>query len=87
MTIVAPDGWVVAEMITHDYIWRGAGATCDEAREALLTAWTRHRDDVLRQQPSLAERLPVAPEMPRHFPIRYQAYERGAGYRDQQRLV
>ena len=87
MSIVLPDSWVVAEMITHDYIWRGAGITCDEAREALLTAWTRHRGSVVAQHPQLAPTLPEAPDMPRHFPIRYSEYTRGGGYRDQQRLV
>jgi hypothetical protein len=82
-----PDTWVVAEMITHDYIWRGAGLNCDEAREALLTAWTRHRGSVVAQHPQLAPTLPEAAHMPRHFPIRYSEYTRGGGYRDQQRLV
>ena len=87
MAIVLPDTWVVAEMITHDYIWRGAGLNCDEAREALLSAWTRHRNGVVNAQPGLAERLPEAADMPRHFPIRYAEYSRGAGYRDGARLV
>lgn len=86
MTIVAPTGWVVAEMITHDHVWQGAGLTCDEAREALLTAWTRHRDGVLRAQPGYVARLPEAAQMPQHFPIRYRAYERGGGYRGDERL-
>jgi hypothetical protein len=63
-------------MITHDYIWRGAGATCDEAREALLTAWTWHRAAVVRQQPALAPSLPEAGRMPQHFAIRYSEYTR-----------
>ena len=87
MSIVLPDSWVVAEMITHDYIWRGAGVSCDEAREALLTAWTRHRGAVVAQHPQLAPTLPEAPDMPRHFPIRYSEYTRGGGYRDRDRLV
>jgi len=87
MTIVAPSGWVIAEMITNEYIWRGAGLTCDEAREALLQAWHRHRSTVLAQLPQLAASLPEAAQMPQHFKIRYYAYERGAGYRDTTRLV
>jgi len=87
MAIVPPDTIVIAEMITHDYIWRGVGATCDEAREALLAAWTRHRAAVVRQQPALAPSLPEAGRMPQHFAIRYSEYTRGAGYRDGERLV
>ncbi|MCE4556793.1 hypothetical protein [Pelomonas cellulosilytica] len=87
MSIVPPTAWVIAEMITHDYVWQGAGHTCDEAREALLTAWQRHRAGVLRVHPQLADRLPEAPHMPQHFKIRYRAYEAGGGYRGDDRLV
>lgn len=87
MAIVPPDSWVVAEMITHDFIWRGAGCSCDEAREALLQAWATHRAGVLRQFPQLEASLPEAPQMPQHFRIHYREYQRGAGYRDEQRLV
>ena len=87
MTIVHPTGWVIAEMITHDYIWRGAGATCDEAREAVLSAWHQHRSSVVSQFPQLAASLPEAAQMPQHFKISYSAYERGAGYRDGTRIV
>lgn len=89
MAILPPDPHtlVVAEMPTHDFIWRGAGATADEARQALLAAWARHRRAVLAQQPQLADRLPEASAMPQHFRIRYAEYTRGAGYRDDERLV
>jgi len=87
MAIVPPDTWVIAEMITHDYIWRGAGLNCDEAKEALLTAWTQHRKAVVAQHPQLAPTLPEAPQMPQHFAIRYFEYTRGGGYRDKDRLV
>lgn len=87
MSIVPPEDWVIAEMITHDYIWRGAGSTCDEAREALLTAWTRHRNGVLHVHPGLAERLPEAADMPRHFKIRFMVFHRGGGYRNEDRLI
>jgi len=87
MAIIPPDSIVVAEMITHDFIWRGAGATCDEAREALLTAWSRHRAQVVSQQPGLAPTLPEAGQMPQHFKIRYREFTRGAGYRDDERLL
>lgn len=81
-----PETMVVAEMITHDYIWRGAGANCDEAREALLSAWTRHRGAVVQHNQALGPTLPEAAQMPRHFPIRYSEFVRGAGYRDNERL-
>lgn len=87
MTIAVPDTLVIAEMITNDYIWRGAGATCDEAREALLGAWACHRAAVVARQPALAPTLPEATGMPRHFRIRYSEFARGAGYRDGDRLV
>ncbi|MEX8518155.1 MAG: hypothetical protein AB3X44_06540 [Leptothrix sp. (in: b-proteobacteria)] len=81
-----PETMVIAEMITHDFIWRGAGANCDEAREALLT-WAKHRAAVVQQQPALAATLPEAGRMQQHFKIRYSEYTRGAGYRDDDRLV
>ena len=87
MSIIAPDTLIVAEMVTHDYIWHGAGATCDEAREALLGAWSRHRAAVVGRHPGLASTLPLPSAMPQHFAIRYRAYARGGGYRDQERLV
>ena len=87
MAIIEPDTIAIAEMITNDYIWRGAGATCDEAREALLGAWARHRTAVVNQQPALAPTLPEAARMQQHFAIRYAEYARGAGYRDNERLV
>lgn len=77
---------VVAEMITHDFVWHGAGATCDEAREALLSAWAAHRAQVIRQVPTVEEQLPTAEDMPRHFKIRYREFARGAGYRDGERM-
>lgn len=87
MIVPPSDGFVIAEMITHDHIWQGAGRTCDEARQALLTAWHRHRQGVLRALPAMAARLPEPEEMQRHFPIRYRAYALGGGYRDDERLA
>lgn len=86
MAIVPPEDWVIAEMITHDHIWRGAGVSCDEAREALLAAWTRHRQGVVSALPAYAERLPEAAQMSSHFKIRYLVFQRGGGYRDLERL-
>lgn len=87
MAIIAPSGWVVAEMITHEYVWHGAGATCDEAREALLSAWALHRAEVLNKFPQLENQLPEPAKMQQHFKITYREYERGGGYRSDVRLV
>ncbi|WP_157271903.1 hypothetical protein [Azohydromonas aeria] len=87
MAIIAPDTLVSAEMITHDFIWHGAGATCDEAREAVLSAWAKHRREVLDRFPQLEAKLPVAGEMQQHFSIRYREYVRGGGYQGDDRLV
>lgn len=87
MAIIAPDTLVIAEMITHDFVWHGAGATCDEAREAVLSAWARHRREVLEKFPQLESRLSVAGEMQRHFRIHYREYARGGGYRGDDRMV
>lgn len=87
MAVELPESWVIAEMITSEYIWRGAGLNCDEAREAVLRAWHAHRRALLTQLPQLEASLPEAAQMPQHFKIRYYAYERGAGYRDTTRIV
>ncbi|WP_085317438.1 hypothetical protein [Derxia lacustris] len=73
---------VVAEMLTVQYIFRGAGRTREEARLALLAAWKVQRDGVLAQQPQLAPTLPLPEDMERHFRIVYNEYEAGVGYRD-----
>lgn len=87
MAIIPPSTLVIAEMITHDYVWHGAGSTCDEAREALLSAWATHRKEVLEKFPQLEAKLPEAGKMQSHFKIRYREYERGGGYRSDERLV
>ena len=63
-----------------------SSVSCDEAREALLAAWTRHRQGVVSSLPAYAERLPEAAQMPSHFKIRYLVFQRGGGYRDLERL-
>jgi hypothetical protein len=73
---------VLAQMNTHEYIWQGAGADEAQAREALLAAWAHHRARVLAQFPALASSLPEAAAIPKHFPISFQTYKLGAGYRD-----
>ncbi|MEY2892258.1 MAG: hypothetical protein RJA98_2166 [Pseudomonadota bacterium] len=79
--------WVLAEMITHSHIWRGAGHSEADARTALLAAWTLHRHAVVAQHPQLAPTLPEAADLPTHFPIRFMAYACGGGYRDGERVV
>ncbi|PXW94374.1 hypothetical protein C7444_11473 [Sphaerotilus hippei] len=78
---------VLAEMITHDHVWRGVGGSEAEARAALLSAWVAHRAQVLSHQPSFADRLPVPEAMERHFRIRCERLVAGAGYRDGVALV
>lgn len=81
------DVFVLAQMNTNDFIWQGAGRTEDEARAALLAAWSQHRNRVVAQFPDLAARLPEAQDMHRHFPTRFTTYTVGGGYRDDDRLV
>ncbi|WP_028312149.1 hypothetical protein [Derxia gummosa] len=75
---------VVAEMLTAQYIFRGAGRTREEARLALLAGWKLHRDGVVARQPQLAPTLPLPEDMEKHFRIDYAEYEAGIGYRDGQ---
>jgi hypothetical protein len=63
------------------------GRHLDEAREALLSAWAKHRGEVLGKFPQLEDKLPEAGKMPSHFKITYREYERGGGYRQNERLV
>lgn len=81
------DHFVVAQLNTNDYIWQGAGRTEEEAKAALLEAWRMHREQVVRQHPSLASSLPEADQLPSHFAICYARYVLGGGYRDRERLV
>lgn len=43
MAIVPAADGVVADMVTHDHIRRGAGHSTEQTREALLRAWAVHR--------------------------------------------
>jgi hypothetical protein len=42
---------------------------------------------VLEKYPQLEAKLPEAGKMQSHFKIRYREYERGGGYRSDERLV
>ena len=43
------NGFVVAEMNTHHFMFRGAGHDRQSARLALLKAWSAHRHALLAQ--------------------------------------
>lgn len=77
----------VAEMITHNFIFKGVGRHKDEARTALLKAWTAHRTDLLRQYPERTDSIPEAHRMEDHFRIYYLEFDMDAGYRGNDRLV
>jgi hypothetical protein len=79
--------FVVAEMNTHHFMFRGAGCDASDARAALLRAWTRHRDELLARYPERVNAIPDASEMERHFRVHYLEFDLGAGYRDGERLV
>jgi hypothetical protein len=79
--------FVVAEMNTHHFMFRGAGRDRTEARAALLDAWARHRSEILARYPERAASLPVADEMERHFRLYYLEFTVGAGYRDGERVA
>ena len=64
----------IAEMITHNFIFKGVGRHKDEARVALLKAWTAHRADLLASYPERTDSIPEASRME-------------AGYRGNDRLV
>jgi hypothetical protein len=78
--------FVVAEMNTHHFMFRGAGHDQADARSALLRAWTRHRNELLARYPERADSIPEADKMEDHFRIYYLEFEVGAGYRDGDRL-
>ncbi|HUL13661.1 MAG TPA: hypothetical protein VLU73_16040 [Methylococcaceae bacterium] len=79
--------FVVAEMNTHHFMFRGAGQTKEDARSALLRAWTLHRGELLARYPERADSIPEAGKMEAHFRIGYLEFELGAGYRDGDRLL
>ncbi len=77
----------IAEMITHNFIFKGAGRSREEARAVLLKAWTAHRTDLLLQYPERTAFLPDETKMEDHFRIYYLEFEMDAGYRGNDRLV
>ena len=79
--------FVVAEMNTHHFIFKGAGYSKETAKAALLNAWTRHRSELLARYPDRAGSIPDETKMEDHFKIYYLEFEVDAGYRDTDRLV
>ena len=77
----------IAEMITHNFIFKGAGRSREEARAVLLKAWTAHRAELLTQYPERTAIIPDETKMEDHFRIYYLEFEMDAGYRGNDRLV
>ena len=77
----------VAEMITHNFIFKGVGRDQPNARTALLKAWTVHRTDLLAQYPERTASIPEADKMEDHFRIYYLEFDMEAGYRGNDRLI
>ena len=81
------EAFVVAEMNTANYIFKGVGLDRTAARAALLKAWAAHRSDLLAQFPERAASLPEADNMETHFPIYYFEFVLDGGYRDRDWLI
>lgn len=79
--------FIVAEMITHNFIFKGVGRSKPDARVALLQAWTVHRTALLAQFPERTGNIPDAAHMEDHFRIYYLEFDIDAGYRGNDRLV
>jgi hypothetical protein len=79
--------FVVAEMNTHAFMFRGAGRTRETARTALLNAWRAHRGALLARYPERADSIPDETGMEDHFKIVYLEFDMDAGYRDGERVV
>jgi len=80
-------GFVVAEMNTHHFMFKGAGRNRETARVALLSAWRVHRSALLARYPERTDSIPDETKMEQHFKIYYLEFEVDAGYRDGERLV
>ncbi|MHB8938161.1 MAG: hypothetical protein ACYC39_07580 [Thiobacillus sp.] len=80
-------GFVVAEMNTHHFMFKGAGRNREAARAAVLNAWRVHRIALLARYPERTDSIPDETRMEDHFRIFYLEFEMDAGYRDGERLV
>jgi hypothetical protein len=78
--------FVVAEMNTHHFMFRGAGRNRETARAALLNAWRAHRTALLACYPERTDSIPDETGMEQHFKINYLEFEVNAGYRDGERV-
>jgi hypothetical protein len=83
----ASTAFVVAEMNTHHFIFRGAGRSQETARAALLNAWRVHRTALLARYPERTDSIPDEGNLEAHFKIYYLEFEVDAGYRDGERVV
>lgn len=79
--------FVVAEMNTHHFMFRGAGCDRDSARAALLKAWRTHRGALLAQYPDRTASIPDEHHIEAHFRIHFLEFTAGAGYRDGERVA
>ena len=80
-------GFVVAEMNTHRFMFRGAGRARDAARRALLNGWRAHRTALLQRYPERTDSIPDEGNIEAHFKIYYLEFEADAGYRDGERVA
>lgn len=87
METEASDGFVIAEMNTHHFMFRGAGRNLEAARTALLNAWRAHRTALLERYPERTDSIPDERNIETHFKIHYLEFEADAGYRDGERVV
>lgn len=79
--------FVVAELITHNYVFKGAGRDRAEARAALLKGWAAHRTALLDQYPERTSTIPDEHSIEAHFKIHYEDFALGGAYRDKQRVA
>ena len=83
----ASRSFVVAEMNTHHFMFRGAGCSRESARLALLNAWRTHRTALLARYPERTDSIPDEGNIESHFKIYYLEFEADAGYRDGERVA
>jgi len=79
-------GFIVAEMNTYHFMFRGAGRNRETARAALLNAWRTHRITLLERYPERTGSIPDEGSIEAHFTIYYLEFEADAGYRDGERI-
>lgn len=87
MVMETSNTFVVAEMNTHHFMFKGAGRNRETARAALLNAWRVHRTALLARYPERTDSIPDETRMEDHFKIHYLEFELDAGYRDGERVV